>query len=237
MTVSVLQVSDVHVTSSGHPAGAPDPEQRLDFVLAAAIERFGVPDLLIASGDLTDDGSADACARLAERLHAVGAPVLAVPGNHDDPAVVAAAFGPPAASVGGWQVLGVDTSRPQQIHGTIDVESERVRFAALDDRPALVVLHHPPASPSTHEWFQLDGANALAELLTSHPQVKAVLSGHLHQPFETEVAGVPLLGAPSTWVAIRHDGSSFEVGGSDATGARRLELLDDGTFTTALVTA
>jgi Icc protein len=161
MTVGVLQVSDIHVTSSGHPQGAPDPEQRLDAVLAAAVAQFGEPDLVVASGDLTDDGSADACARLAERLQTLGAPVLAVAGNHDDPAVVTAAFGEPVASVGGWQVIGVDTSRPQQIHGSVDVSAERTRFERLDERPALVVLHHPPTSPSTHEWFQLEGGAEL----------------------------------------------------------------------------
>jgi Icc protein len=74
-------------------------------------------------------------------------------------------------------------------------------------------------------------------LLAAHPQVKAILSGHLHLPFEAALAGVDVLGAPSTWVAITHAGDTFEVGGSDATGARWLELADDGTFTTTVLRA
>ena len=72
MTVRVLQVSDVHLTTSPLPDGADDPGERLDLVLAAAVERLGRPDLVVASGDLTDDGSRDACARLGERLRALG---------------------------------------------------------------------------------------------------------------------------------------------------------------------
>ncbi len=237
MTVRVLQVSDVHLTTSPLPDGADDPGERLDLVLAAAVERLGRPDLVVASGDLTDDGSRAACARLGERLRSLGAPVVAVAGNHDDPAVVAEVFGPPAALVGGWRVLGVDTSRPRQVHGTVDVDAVRERLDALDDRPTLVVLHHPPVSPSTHEWFQLEGAQALAAMLAQRPHVAGVLSGHLHQPFDRTVDGVRVLGAPSTWVGISHEGGTFVVGGDERTGARHLELHDDGTWTTTLLTA
>lgn len=237
MTVSVLQVSDVHLTTSSLPEGADDPLERLDAVLAAALDRFGRPDLVVATGDLTDDGSAAACGDLADRLHALGAPVLAVPGNHDDPAVVGAAFGPSVREVGAWRVLGVDTSRPRQVHGTVDVDDVRDRLDALDDRPTLLVLHHPPVSPSTHEWFRLDGAPELAGLLAGRPHVAAVLSGHLHQPFEDEVGGVPVLGCPSTWVGISHEGGSYVVGGDARTGARLLELDDDGTWRTVLLQA
>jgi Icc protein len=237
MTVHVLQVSDVHLTTSALPEGADDPGERLDRVLAAALERHGRPDLVVASGDLTDDGSPEACARLGERLHALGAPVLAVPGNHDDPAVVAGVFGAPEATVGGWRVLGVDTSRPQQVHGTVDADDVRDRLDSRDARPTLVVVHHPPVSPSTHPWFRLEGAEELGAVLAARPQVVAVLSGHLHQPFEDEVAGVAVLGAPSTWVGIAHVGADFVVGGDARTGARRVELDDDGTWRSALLLA
>jgi 3',5'-cyclic-AMP phosphodiesterase len=237
MTVGVLQVSDVHVTSSEPPEGSADPEERLDAVLAAALARFGVPDLVVASGDLTDDGSLSACALLADRLHALGAPVLAVPGNHDDPAVVTGAFGPPVSEVGRWRLVGIDTSRPRQVHGTVDVADVRRRLDGLDERPTLVVLHHPPVAPSTNPWFRLDHATELGEALAERRHVKAVLSGHLHVPFEADVAGVPVLGAPSTWVGIHHDGDAFVVGGDDRTGARWLDLHDDATFTTTLLQA
>lgn len=237
MTVTVLQVSDVHVTTSSRPPGSEDPEVRLDLVLAAATDRFGAPDLVLASGDLADDGSEAATRLLADRLHALGAPVLAVAGNHDDPVVVAAAFGPPQIEVGAWRVLGVTTARPQQVHGTVDVADVARRLDALDARPTLLVLHHPPVSPSTHEWFRLEGADELAAALAARPHVRAVLSGHLHLPFEAEVRGVRVLGAPSTWVGISHEGDTFVVGGSDTAGARWLELDDDGTVRTELLRA
>jgi Icc protein len=237
MTVGVLQVSDVHLTTSPRPPGSDDPEARLDLVLAAAVDRFGTPDLVIVSGDLTDDASEAATRVLADRLHALGAPVVAVPGNHDDPAVVAAAFGPSEAEIGAWRVVGVDTSRPHQVHGTVDVAAVCERLDSLDARPTLVALHHPPVAPSTHEWFRLDVADELAAALAGRRHVRAVLSGHLHLPFEDAVRGVPVLGAPSTWVGISHDGDTFVVGGSDTAGARWLELLDDGTLTTELLRA
>ncbi len=64
-----------------------------------------------------------------------------------------------------------------------------------------------------------------------------MLSGHLHQPFDSVVGGVRVLGAPSTWVGLSHEGGTFVVGGEERTGARHLELHDDGTWSTSLLTA
>lgn len=237
MTVTVVQVSDVHLTSSTLPDGSPDPLERLDEVLEAVRRRLGRPDLVVASGDLADDGSPAAYAALADRLGRLGAPVLAVAGNHDDPVAVADLVGPAEAAVGAWRVLGIDTSRPQQVHGTVDVEAVRVRLDGLDDRPTLLVVHHPPVAPSTHAWFRLDGAPELVGLLGQRPHVRAVLSGHLHQPFDADAGGVRVLGSPSTWVGISHEGDRFVVGGDDRTGARVLELDDDGAWRTELLLA
>lgn len=240
MATTVLQLSDIHFAGSpdrlveGH-----DPAARLEAVLDTWAARHGTADLVLLTGDNADDGSPEAYARLAPAVQRLAIPVLAVPGNHDVAHRVAVVFGTRrTAEVGTWRVVGLDSSRPDQIHGTIDVPAALRLLDDLDARPTVVAIHHPPVSPSTHEWFQLDGADALLDGLAARPHVRMVVSGHLHEAFEYEGPGqLSLLGCPSTLVGIRHRGESYEIGADIPTGARVLHLGDDGRFTSSLVAA
>ncbi len=143
------------------------------------------------------------------------------------------------AEVGAWRIVGVDSSRPAQVHGTVDVAATAARLDALavrDGRPTVLAIHHAPTPPSTNAWFQLDGASDLLDELGRRPQVRMVVSGHLHHPFEVERPGGPsLLGCPSTIMAIAHDGDRYEVGAAVPTGARILTLGDDGSWSAELL--
>ena len=50
------------------------------------------PDLLLATGDLSEDGSRTSYLALRNYLKPLGIPVLALPGNHDDPGLLAEVF-------------------------------------------------------------------------------------------------------------------------------------------------
>lgn len=240
MPATVLQLSDTHLGAAPGPtAGDRDPDARLGVVLDAWHQRGERADLVVVSGDNADDGSAAALERLARALATIDAPVLALSGNHDDPDAVRAAFpGPDHLEVGRWRVVGCDTSRPGEVHGTVDVGALMARLDALDARPTVLALHHPPRSRSTHPWFRLDGADALLAGLAARPHVRAVVSGHLHDPFELVGPGdLALLGAPSTLMPIAHAGDEYRTGEGGPTGARLLRLADDGALATELVVA
>jgi len=240
MTVTVLQLSDIHLTSRvGGPVSGYDPDARLAAVLDAWRARATTPDLVLLTGDNTDDGSNDGYRRLHAAVSSLGAPVLVVPGNHDDPAGLATVFGRSGeAEVGSWRVLGVDSSRPAQVHGTVDVAATVARLDALDDRPTVLAIHHAPRPPSAHPWFQLDGGELLLDELGRRPHVRVVASGHLHHAFDvTGPAGPARVGCPSTIMAVGHDGDRYEVGVDAVTGGRVLSLHDDGTWASELLIA
>lgn len=239
MTVTVLQLTDMHLTAAGGEVDGIDPDARLAAVLEAWAAGGEDADLVLLTGDNADDASVGAYTRLAAALVPLGAPVVALPGNHDDPATLAGVFGePPVVELDAWRIVGLDTSRPRQVHGTLDVPAALDLLDHLDDRPTVVALHHPPASPSTHPWFRLDGAADLLAGLGERPQVRVVVSGHLHQAFEAEgPGGLALLGAPSTYTAIGHDGSTYRSRIDAPRGARILHLDDDGTFSSAVLVA
>jgi 3',5'-cyclic-AMP phosphodiesterase len=208
-------------------------------VLAAWSATGQTCDLVLLTGDLADDASASGCARVAEAVAAIGAPVLAIPGNHDDPAVVASTWdGPKARAVGGWVVAGLDTTVPGEVHGAIDVPAAMAWLDTLDQRPTLLALHHPPVSRSTADEFRLDGAAQLLEALAERPHVRAVVAGHLHDAVDLEAPnGLPVLGCPSTIVGITHHGDRMDITADATTGARVISLGEDGTLTSRILPA
>ncbi len=237
---TVLQLSDTHLRADPcEPVYDRDPDARLAEVIEAWLGTAERADLLLLSGDLADDGSAAALQRIAAAVARIDCPILAIPGNHDSPDAVAATWGGSrVAPVGGWQILGLDTTVGGQVHGAVDVGAAAEALDALDDRPTLVALHHPPVSRSTGPMFRLDGAADLLEALRSRPKVRAVVAGHLHDAVVLEApTGLPVLGAPSTLMAITHTGDDMCIDPAAPTGARVLRLGDDGTFTTEVLRA
>lgn len=229
----LLHLSDTH---AGHPGTFHDgsvplatPEESLERILAVLADPV---DVIVHTGDIAEADADGAAERVRDRLADVGVPVLAVPGNHDDPATTRAVFGTDPIELGGWRIIGADTVIPGEIHGT----AERIldRLDAYDDRPTVLAIHHPIRSRSTHPWFQLVGGDRLLQALRERTHVRAVLSGHTHQRFEhAEPWGLNHLGGPSTYYGVTHDGNEFAHRMSDI-GAQLIELDDETITATAL---
>ncbi|MGD9793259.1 MAG: metallophosphoesterase, partial [Acidimicrobiia bacterium] len=164
------------------------------------------------------------------------AEVFALPGNHDDAGNVAACFGETVTtSVAGWSIVALETTRPGQVNGGVDLTDALTRIDACAGSSTIVVMHHPPVSLSTHQFFRFEGAPQFLTDLTDRPHVRVVLSGHLHSAFDLGVEGLRLLGCPSTLYGISHHGSTYTITRDDGIGARLIGLGDDGSVTTTLV--
>jgi 3',5'-cyclic-AMP phosphodiesterase len=238
MVVTVLQLSDTHLRATpGDEAFGRDPDEQLARVLAAWVATGEVADLVLLTGDLADDASVAGSERLADAVAALGAPVLAIPGNHDVPDVVATTWGTTRVTrIDTWQVVGIDTTIPGQVHGRVDVAATMAELDALEPVPTVLALHHPPVSRSTGEEFQLEGAGELLAALVSRPHVRVIVAGHLHDAVDLAApSGLPVLGCPSTLIGIVHDGDRMELAPHAPVGARVLHLEDDGTCTTRIL--
>jgi Icc protein len=116
---TVLQISDTHLRAEPNTPAQRDP----DAALLATIDALrDVPaDLVLLTGDLSDDGSLPALERLRQIVGQLSAPIMAVAGNHDDPGNVRVVFGETdTVELGRWQVLGVESVIPGEDHGAVD---------------------------------------------------------------------------------------------------------------------
>ena len=237
MSVRLLHLSDTHLSGPGAVPNFPDvdPVQRLEQVLNVVAPHAPF-DVLVITGDVCDDGSPDAARTVRDLVAPVAPAVFAVPGNHDHTDVIADVFGAPEAELGPWQLVGAATNVPGQVAGIAApvVDALDTLDAIPSDRPAVVLAHHPLRSPSTHEWFTLPDADVLEQRLLRRTAPTVLLSGHTHQPCAARVGTARLLGAPSTWYGLRHDGPDWTVD-VGLTGARIVELFPDGAIATQVV--
>lgn len=207
----LAQLSDLHlVPPPGHLYGRVDTAG----ALALALERIAAlappPDLLLLSGDLVDRGQPEEYAYLARRLAPLPFPYRLMPGNHDCREALVAAFPHQdwvalprchqrlTNAVG--TLLLLDTLVPGEEYGAVDDAALAwLEGACPRDGRVLLFMHHPPfpiGIPGM-DAIACRNAPALAAWLSHHPNVEALLCGHVHRCVSTTFAGRPAMTAPS----------------------------------------
>jgi Icc protein len=234
---TILHLTDLHLPATlGDRVGGFDTYACLDRVLEACASRSPELDLVVLTGDQTEDAGAAVHQRLRNQLARYAGRFLAVPGNHDLAAATEAVWGGEASvEVAQWRLIGVDTTVSGAPHGDIDVEHLCARLDRLDERWTMLAMHHPPLSPARHPDFLLRRAEQLLRALRDRPHIRAVLTGHVHTPFEATVGRCAVLGGPSTAIPVAHAGESFVVGADVPIGARIVKLENDGSLMSQLI--
>lgn len=196
----LLHISDTHFGTEVPPV----------VEALVALARQQRPSLVVLSGDITQrarPAQFRAARTFVERL---GAPVLAIPGNHDialfDPwarllrpyARYAAAFGPdrePVHTTPELLVIGVDTTRPwRHKHGEVSAaQIERVArlLAAASPRQLrAVVVHQPAAVTQAADRPNLLRGHVQATQVWAAAGADLVMGGHIHLPCTLAVPGL-----------------------------------------------
>ncbi len=229
----------VHLLSGRTPAEAADA------VCDTAEQLDPTIDLVIHTGDMTDDDGIEGYRATEALLARFDAPSLVTAGNHDDPNLVEAVFGQAAAlttrsvDVDGWRVILASSWRRGHHSGTFgdDTLTELARLLEFDG-PVLIGTHHPPLTPCSHPDCINERSAEFLALIDRAENVRAVVAGHLHLADEIVRRGVRHFVSPSTALQLRHI-HPLESNNNDATpgGARIIDLHSDGTLATELIWA
>jgi Icc protein len=241
----LLQLTDSHLMD--------DPRDRLKgFETEQGFRRCldrGVvrirPEHLLMTGDLVHDAGRPAYERLCGHCTRSGVTGYALPGNHDDPTLMAELLDrPPLESGGshrldGWQVIMLNSVEPGRVGGRLHREELERLEDSLSDRPdhhALVCLHHQAIGVDS-PWMDdigLSNTDALLSVIDRHPAVRGVLWGHIHQVFDATHKGVRYLGSPSTCIQFR-PGVERMMLDPRLPGARWLVLGENGAIHTDIL--
>lgn len=215
----IAQITDVHL---GFEQGNPDEinRQRLDRTLRTLAEATLRPDMLLATGDLTDHGDVHSYEALRDAFASLPFPVWPCMGNHDLRAnfraifphvPTADGFVQYALDLGDLRLLVLDTLEEGRHGGAfcaVRAAWLSAQLAAAPQRPTLIVMHHPPMpvgigwmDPAADEPWILRFREAIA----GHDQIRAIICGHLHRPVVAPFDGRTLVVCPATAVQLGLD--------------------------------
>ena len=242
--IRILQLTDMHLFA--------DPKAALlgiathasfQAVLSAIAEQNLNPDLIIASGDISQDQSQASYQAFATMVAALKAPCVWVPGNHDSLNQMSALLATAPLSAAkqvlacdDWQIILLDSRVENKDFGRLAASQSaflRQCLSAYPDRFAVVVMHHPPFIPNGG-WLQeliLQQAEELMSLMAAFPLANTLLCGHIHQAQDLQWQDIRLLTTPSTCIQFAPQSSIFKLD-IEPPGWRWLELYPDGNIVT-----
>lgn len=243
----VLQLTDPHLMAdaSGELLGV-NTRESLNAVIEQVLKVHGQPDLVLATGDLAQDGSETAYRVFGEAIQVFACGSAWLAGNHDDAEAlrhVASEYQADRRQIvqGGWQCLLLDSSVPGKVFGELAQSELDFLESALTehpDLPTMVTLHHHPVDIDS-DWMEsigLRNREAFWQVVDRFPQVRLVLWGHIHQEYVRDRQGVQLLATPSTCIQFTSGSSQFSVEPLPP-GYRWFELMPSGSFRTEVYRA
>lgn len=226
--ILLAQLSDLHLGAAWEGV---DPEPRLERVIEAVRGLPNPVDAVLVSGDVTADGTPAQCQSARRLLERFEVPVHVLPGNHDDRRSLREAFALPgegdepidySVEVGELRLVILDSNVPGRDPGAFDPEQLAWLDAELGrrpQRPTILAMHHPPLATGVPEWDAINllppERAALAEVVARHPQVRAIVGGHLHRVMASALASSPVLSVPSTYLQVLPDYDPEDFEGED----------------------
>lgn len=242
----LLQITDSHLGSdSDEVLLGINTEQSLRDVLAEIVNKHPGPapfDLVVATGDISNDGKRPSYQRFVDivREYLPAVPLAWLDGNHDDPAGMRITGAPQPLSqivgIGEWRIILLSSRVPFEERGELP-ESELVRLEKLltirPDSPIMIMMHHQPV-PIGSAWldqYKVANSQKFFDIIDPHPNVKAVVWGHVHQEFYMRKGELQLFATPSTCVQFKPWHDDFTVDDT-MPGYRIFELSDDGRIDT-----
>lgn len=212
----LAQISDLHIQHGGPHADLIRAESHLRDCVAALNALNPRPDLVVITGDLTERGKPEEYATLDELLGTLQIPFVLIPGNHDSPANLRAAF-PDHDYLQGdspfvqyaieshpIRILALDTTVPGKSHGRLcrdRLDWLAARLAEQPGRPTVILMHHPPFETGIRQMDALgllEGRDAFADVIRPHANIERILCGHLHRTMMCRVGSTVASTCPGT---------------------------------------
>ena len=243
LPICILQVSDLHILPKrGDTLLGIDTEYYFRKVLTSAYERYGKFDLILASGDLAQQP----CVASYQRIHKIFShyqtKTVCFPGNHDDYSLMSWLLNKDLIScdkqtaLGDWQIICLNSKKTNDPGGNLAAQELDFLKIALksNQKPYVMLSVHHHCIPCESEWLDtmlIENSMELFECLNPFPEVKLIVTGHVHQVIETQQQGINILTTPSTCFQFKPKCRDFTLDSINP-GYRVIQLFPDGRFKT-----
>lgn len=236
--VRIVQITDSHLFSDKESKLlGMNTEESFRCVYQLAQKEQTNPDLILVTGDVSQDGSKEAYVRMQDAMQFWGAPVYWLPGNHDHFSVMRQVIGvdwvsPCCVDIGVWRLVLLNSQIENDVPGRLvraELEFLDQSLKSAGDRHVLIALHHHPV-PLNSRWLDtvaLLNPEDFFDVVHRYDRVRAVIWGHVHQSFELKLKDILLFSTPSTCVQFKPNSDDFALD-TLAPGYRWFDLCEDG---------
>ena len=235
-SLRIIQITDCHLFASKQAQLVGLTTQvSFDAVLSQIKQDKIEADLILVTGDLSQDGSDAAYQRCFKALAEFAVPQIWIPGNHDQRAPMERLAASAMVSVkqfAHWQIVALDSHIEGKVPGYLGAKELSILKASLKQHPekfTLVTCHHPPIKIGS-AWLdsqRLKNGDELLKIMTSHTKETVLLWGHIHQQWDEQRDHLRLLATPSTCFQFLPKSADYCLD-TLAPGYRYLELHADG---------
>lgn len=244
MSYRILQITDCHL---GDKLGDTLLGLNTDYSLGLVLQRMqsyvAGADLLVCTGDLSNEGSQAAFERLLGYLPDIEQ--IWLPGNHDNNALMQKAIAGKQQFLGGrtlgnWQLTMLDSTIENKVPGLLKPSEINRAIEALTTKPNahhVFFTHHPMLAVGCKwlDWQAIAQGEEILSRLSSYPQLKAIVNGHVHQDVQQQFAHIALYSTPATSVQFKSQSDNFALDEYIMPGFRVLDLHDDGSISTEVI--
>lgn len=248
--VNILQLTDPHLylDHSTETAGI-NNYQSFIACLQQALQQDIRCDLILLTGDLVNEVKPEIYQQIQQTLQQTGIAFACIAGNHDvtdelgnhlpysERQFVAHAPNPlllsrHCISVNNWRLLLIDSSVAGHVYGRVGNKNLNwlSQNLANSHYPVIIAMHHhvlPMQSAWIDNHITKDRAD-FWQLIKGNASVKAVVTGHVHQCFEAEYAGVKVYSTPSTCYQFKPRSDDFALDEQARPGYRWISLDQQG---------
>lgn len=242
-TISVLQLTDSHLFADedGTLLGV-QTASSFHAVLSSILNQNIHYDLVIMTGDISQDYSLASYKRFAHMTSVLQAPIFFVPGNHDDGPLMYRSFKDYGVHTerclicGNWMYVFLNSEVYGVPHGWVEHEEIMFLQSQLNAHPELntvVVVHHLPMLVGSR-WLDtqtMHNQDEFNSFIARYPNIRLVLSGHVHQEIDVVKNGMRYIATPSTSIQFEPLSHDFALD-MRGPGWRYLEFYPNGQIDT-----
>ena len=235
----ILQISDLHILATAEKTLSDvNTDHTFQQLLKQAYAKHGKIDLTLVTGDLAQDPCQSSYQRTYKALEKYNTRTICLPGNHDELALMQQfIYGKQVdcskhIQLKNWQIISLNSKKEGSEGGYLSSNELDYLGKTLQSKPdlnTLIAVHHHP-TPIDSSWMDgmmIENNEDLFEVLKNHPQVKAIVCGHIHQVFNTLKENILVFGVPSTCFQFAPNATQFTLDDKDP-GYRILKLYSDG---------
>jgi 3',5'-cyclic-AMP phosphodiesterase len=228
----VAHISDTHIMAPKEPNER--SLERINFFQRCVKDINSlrtIPDVVIHTGDLTDNGLPQEYVIAKDILKGLNVPFFLTPGNRDgsislmdsctEDLNISKNHNSKVYAVNEFSIrlISIDTSSARGPKGDLSKKKLQTLKSLLNDyrdKPTLLFMHHPPFSISFGEgsYFEYDQLNSLKEfngLIQNYTQIIGLFCGHIHRTYNTTLGNIAASVMPSIALDLSQERISNKV--------------------------